>query len=208
MRFIVCPDGRFQACQKCLDAGIYVSPNTWLCVSFWQWFTSSHWIAAVLACVFAIHFYLNGATFRQRLSYAAAGVIFSFLIVYVLCLACFLLISSLNRDAILADERWHSLWMPRYLGIIWPAFAIAVAVLLARLPTRPLRFAAVGFLVLVNLAQFSARVHQSEPPTDILAADMLKSGRGREPIFSAASPKDLAPSPAKEAFKARRGIIT
>ena len=69
------------------------------------------------------------------------------------------------------------------LGIIWPAFAIAVAVLLARLPTRPLRFAAVGFLVLVNLAQFSARVHQSEPPTDLLAADMLKSGATRTYLF-------------------------
>src|SRR5205807_761314 len=74
---------------------------------------------------------------------------------------------------------WHSLWMPRYLGLVWPAFAIAIASLLWRLPTRPLRYGAIGFFVLVNLAQFAVRLHQSEPPTELLARDMLASGNTR-----------------------------
>lgn len=72
------------------------------------------------------------------------------------------------------DTQDGSVWMPRYLGVIWPAFAIAVAVLLLRLPTRPLRLAAIGFLVAVNLAQYSARLFAgSEPPVDRMARDVL-----------------------------------
>jgi hypothetical protein len=66
--------------------------------------------------------------------------------------------------------------MPRYLGAIWPAFAIAVAVLLCRLPTRPLRYSAIALLVLINLGQFSARVFAtSEPPVDRMARDLLEA---------------------------------
>jgi hypothetical protein len=68
------------------------------------------------------------------------------------------------------------MWMPRYLGVIWPAFAIAVAVLLSRLPTRPLRWTAIALLVLVNLGQFSARVFAtSEPPVDRMARDLIEA---------------------------------
>ena len=67
-----------------------------------------------------------------------------------------------------------SIWMPRYLGFVWPAFAVAVAVLLMRLPTRPVRWGAIALLLGVNLAQHAARVYAgSEPPAGVVAADLL-----------------------------------
>jgi len=66
--------------------------------------------------------------------------------------------------------------MPRYLGFIWPAFAIGLCVLLLRLPTRALRWGGIGLLLIVNLAQHGARVFAgSEPPTELLVRDLLAS---------------------------------
>lgn len=71
-----------------------------------------------------------------------------------------------------------SIWMPRYLGIIFPALAIAVCALFVRLP-RPLRYVAVGLLLGVNAAQSVARlVLSTEPPISRVAADVW---RGRDP---------------------------
>jgi hypothetical protein len=70
--------------------------------------------------------------------------------------------------------------MPRYVGVIWPAFAIAVAVLLMRLPTPQIRFAAVVLVVSMNLLQYVARVFvRVEPPTQMIAQDILAS-KGNE----------------------------
>jgi hypothetical protein len=64
--------------------------------------------------------------------------------------------------------------MPRYLGFVWPAFAIIVCVLLMRLPTRPIRWAAIAIVIGVNLAMHAARVFaDSEPPTDRMVADAI-----------------------------------
>jgi hypothetical protein len=69
-----------------------------------------------------------------------------------------------------------SVWMPRYLGFVWPAFAIAVCALLMRLPTRPLRWGAIGLLMVVNLSQHWGRVFAgSEPPVDQMARDVAVS---------------------------------
>lgn len=68
-----------------------------------------------------------------------------------------------------------SVWMPRYLGVVWPAVAIASAVLLLRVPTRPLRWGLVALFVGINLAQFHGRVTASEPPTDLFAAAVARS---------------------------------
>jgi 4-amino-4-deoxy-L-arabinose transferase-like glycosyltransferase len=66
-----------------------------------------------------------------------------------------------------------SIWEPRYLGIIWPAVGLGVAALLMRLPTRPVRVAAVLAFCLLNLFMFAMRMRlQSEPPIDRLAADV------------------------------------
>jgi hypothetical protein len=77
-------------------------------------------------------------------------------------------------------EEWVSVWQPRYLGMIWPAVAIAACALLMRLPTRPLRCGAIGLLLAVNLTQATARVvAQTEPPADRIAADVLASQEAR-----------------------------
>jgi hypothetical protein len=69
--------------------------------------------------------------------------------------------------------KWISVWMPRYVGMCWPAVAIAACALLLRLPTRPLRYAAVGLLLVVNVGQSAARVFAgSEPPLDRIYADV------------------------------------
>ena len=76
--------------------------------------------------------------------------------------------------AVYGKSRLDSIWIPRYFGFVWPFFAVAVAVLLMRLPTRPLRWGAIALLLAVNLAQHAARVYAgSEPPADRFAADFL-----------------------------------
>jgi 4-amino-4-deoxy-L-arabinose transferase-like glycosyltransferase len=69
-----------------------------------------------------------------------------------------------------------SVWIPRYLGSTWPAFAMAVAVLLMRLPTAALRTTAIALLLGVNLIQHGARVFAgSEPPIDRIIADAIEA---------------------------------
>jgi hypothetical protein len=70
-------------------------------------------------------------------------------------------------------DKWYSVWMPRYVGMCWPAVAIAACALLLRLPTRPLRYAAVALLLAANVAQSTARVFAgSEPPLDRVYTDV------------------------------------
>jgi hypothetical protein len=69
--------------------------------------------------------------------------------------------------------------MPRYIGLVWPAFAIAVAALLLRLPGRPLRWATIALLLGVNCAQATARiVAGTEPPYDRIARDVVDAQAG------------------------------
>ena len=71
-------------------------------------------------------------------------------------------------------HKWESLWMPRYLGVIWPAVAIAAACLLIRLPTRPLRYSAILLVLALNSAQTAGRLWGgSEPPMGVVATDLL-----------------------------------
>jgi len=75
-----------------------------------------------------------------------------------------------------AGERdgWNSFWMPRYLGALWPAFAIILCASLMNLPTRGLRVSSIALLIAVNLTQFSVRVWGgSEPPTGMMARDIV-----------------------------------
>jgi hypothetical protein len=70
---------------------------------------------------------------------------------------------------------WQSIYMPRYMGFVWIAFGTALCALLMRLPTRGLRYAAVGLLVAVNLAQFAARLFAgTEPPLQQVAAEVWR----------------------------------
>jgi hypothetical protein len=92
-----------------------------------------------------------------------AGVVAAIL---ALCGLTYDLFHVLERDT-------RSVWVPRYLGVVWPAVALAVAALLMRLPTRPLRWAAVAFVLAVNLGQFGYRVlGDVEPRVDLITRDI------------------------------------
>ena len=82
-----------------------------------------------------------------------------------------------DRDGRAYVERtlWQSIYMPRYMGFVWIAFWAVLVSLLMRLPTRGFRYAAVGLLVAVNLAQFSARLFAgTEPPLQRVAAEIWR----------------------------------
>ncbi len=65
-----------------------------------------------------------------------------------------------------------SVWVPRYLGFVWPAVAVMTGAALARLPTRTGRAAALVLVVSVNLGMTAFRIFGStEPPVDRMAAD-------------------------------------
>lgn len=75
-----------------------------------------------------------------------------------------------------------SLWVPRYLGIIWPALAIAVCALVMRLPGWPLRTAAIAVLLGINLANGARRiVYHTQPPLDVLARDIIAAQDEQSP---------------------------
>jgi 4-amino-4-deoxy-L-arabinose transferase-like glycosyltransferase len=70
-------------------------------------------------------------------------------------------------------DKWMSVWMPRYVGMCWPAVAIAACSLLLRVPTRFFRYTAIGLFLAVNMTQAGARIFtQNEPPMDKIYADI------------------------------------
>jgi hypothetical protein len=74
-----------------------------------------------------------------------------------------------------AARLWQSIYMPRYMGFVWIAFGAALCALLMRLPTRGFRYAAIGLLLVVNLAQFSARLFAgTEPPLQQVADEIWR----------------------------------
>lgn len=124
------------------------------------------WVLLALAATGAWAAWSSGADMRTRLHRCAVLAA----VAAVILLLCFEIFASF------ASRLPGSVWMPRYLGFIWPAFAIAVGVLLTRLPTRPLRWSAIALLVAVNLTNFAARVTAgSEPPTDRFTRDIINT---------------------------------
>ncbi len=92
--------------------------------------------------------------------------------VIALCWLVAMVSTSMAKSAEAAGKPWESLWVPRYLGFIWPMLTVAVAAVLMRLPTRPVRWTAIGFLLGLNLAMGCYRIiGQTEPPVDRMAAD-------------------------------------
>jgi 4-amino-4-deoxy-L-arabinose transferase-like glycosyltransferase len=89
------------------------------------------------------------------------------------------------KAAIESGKPWVSLWVPRYLGFVWPMLAIAAAGLLLRLPTRGLRWAAICFVLGLNCGVGSLRIFgQTEPPVDRMAADAYEAEKpGQGTVF-------------------------
>jgi hypothetical protein len=71
----------------------------------------------------------------------------------------------------------QSLWVPRYLGFVWPPMAIGIVMLIARLPTRGLRVAGLVCVIGLNLFSFGLRVlADNEPPVNLMMDD-IAAGR-------------------------------
>ena len=99
-------------------------------------------------------------------------------VVFGMCLGAYYAWDDMHRQAVAKGIRWEPMWMPRYLGLIWPAVGLAMAALLMRLPTRPVRWLAMLLFVAVNLAQYGARLYlDPEPPIGRIAADVVEAQR-------------------------------
>lgn len=67
----------------------------------------------------------------------------------------------------------QTVWVPRYLGAIWPPACVGLMILLDRLPTRGMVAAALIALIGLNLFSFSARVFaDTEPPVGRMVQDI------------------------------------
>ena len=133
----------------------------------WTWFTFvreyPQWFA-LAAAVGAVGLWWRSATWRLALLKLAATIA----IAATLFALCVLI-------QLVTPTQPSSVWVPRYLGVIWPAYAIAVGALVMRLPTRPVRWIVIAMLIGVNLTRHAAFVHfaYAEPPTEMIAADLL-----------------------------------
>lgn len=82
---------------------------------------------------------------------------------------------TVTRDSA-PELDWMSLWMPRYLGIVWPAMAIGVCVLLARLPVWWMRWPAIVFLLATNVGVAALRLAvDTQPPHPAVFADLKRA---------------------------------
>ena len=132
-------------------------------------------VAGIGLALLAGWFVLAGNNWKQRTNETLAAALAA-ACVFAICLGIYFHMRAAGEKAIHDGLPWHSIWMPRYLGVAWPALAIVVSVLLARLPTRAFRAIAIGFFVAVNLTLFGARVFAgSEPPVDRIARDVWDS---------------------------------
>lgn len=96
------------------------------------------------------------------------------LLLMVIFLAAFcLVISAAVRAAQVPMPGWAGIWIPRYMGIVWPAMAIGACTLLLLLPSRALRIGAVVLLLACNCGQSLAAVFvPSRPPVARMVHEM------------------------------------
>jgi hypothetical protein len=145
----------------CVTEPRFFTPLDWL-----RLLGARHGLIALIAIALAVLcFFACGRTWRERAMKAGLFTI-TLTVLWLLCGAIAIAVTSMHWS--------ENVWLPRYLGVIWPAVAIAVATLFMRLPTRSLRIVAVACFVGINLLQYSWRVFgQSEPPTALLAQDLI-----------------------------------
>ena len=100
-----------------------------------------------------------------------------------IAVAVVVLIAAVDRAADASAA--GSVWMPRYLAVVYPAVLIAVAAALIRLPWPAVRWATVGLLLVVNLAQAAAHVLvANEPPVDRVMADVAAAADPATAVFA------------------------
>lgn len=104
----------------------------------------------------------------------ALGLIAVFATVIALCWLIAVICTAQAQAAIKSGNPWQSVWVPRYIGFIWPAAAVAMAALIMRLPTRPVRALAISLFLGLNLTVAGFRIlGQTEPPVDQMASDSI-----------------------------------
>jgi hypothetical protein len=128
------------------------------------------WPAIIVIAAVAIA--RSGRTYRQRFGQIFVTVLIVAFVGFALQQvhgACTDALAKMKDNGV----RQSSIWVPRYLGFIWPAVAIATAALLLRLPTFPLRWLAIIGLCGVNLYVAHHRVlGHTEPPIDRIVDDV------------------------------------
>ena len=130
------------------------------------------WTAAV---AFATVAFVAAMTYRPTRATAVRWIELAvvFAAVVAACQAMAVGMAAAARAAAADGHPWESVWVPRYLGFVWPAVAVAVAALLDRLPTRAGRLSGLGLVLAANLGMYGFRVLGStEPPVDRMAADV------------------------------------
>jgi hypothetical protein len=145
----------------------FASPIGWMS-SVWGW------LLALPVAIAAVAWLRRGETIKNRLKRFAQllAIAGGLLIACGLCyLAWTYALTRVSADDV--SKVWRSIWMPRYVAVVWPAFAIAVVLLLHRVPGRYLRHTALGFLLAFNVVQTIAMlVIDTQPPLDRIAADI------------------------------------
>ena len=142
----------------------------------WEWLTS-WWVWGGIVLVLGVAVVI-GAGFKRRDIWSVVGRGMLAGGVVLLCLSLVYAVMSILHDRAMVKDvpggAWQSVWMPRYLGIICPAVLVAMAALLMRLPTRPLRWSAIAIILALNLTQGWARLLvDTEPPRDRIAQDII-----------------------------------
>jgi 4-amino-4-deoxy-L-arabinose transferase-like glycosyltransferase len=124
-------------------------------------------VSVAVICLLAI--YYPGFIRGMQMVFVIAAILGLLQVIAMICRA-------QSAAAMAAGKPWESIWVPRYIGFIWPALAVAVASLLMRLPTRPVRWIAIAFVLGLNLGVGGFRIFgQTEPPVDRMAGDVIES---------------------------------
>jgi len=131
------------------------------------------WIPIAMILAALIMLAITFPQTRPALS-RGVGLILVISTVLALCQSIAIVCTIASKSAAEAGKPWESLWVPRYIGFIWPTLAVAIAALIMRLPTWPMRTIAIVFLLGVNLSVAGFRIiGDTEPPVDRMAADYV-----------------------------------
>lgn len=134
-------------------------------------------VGGLLVLAGAVTWANSGDRFGRRLGVLLLTLLWV-AIILAICQATWQVCEHLREKAADAGLPWQSIWMPRYLAVIWPAVALVLAITICRLPSRLLRFAVILVFVNANLVQYGARlVVDGEPRLDLVAQDIVKGYR-------------------------------
>ena len=150
----------------------YLKQDQWpsaIAGSTWFWWLLPAWAGAVIG----MGWHASADNLKSRVTNAGMLVLGTALI-FGLCYAAYW--GWHWRRESQPAAAWNSIWMPRYVGILWPPVVLAMSLLLMRLPGRWLRVMAVTAILAANLSQIAGRLLvNTEPPLHEFARDIVES---------------------------------